>query len=256
MTHRLLYNPHFHTSQIFLGMVRALRHPASRSPALGIRPPALSDLPHPVFTPAASEIEAGRQLIRDLTRSRRTPPLVLVNANCSDILPLRRWAPENYVALARRLLDAYPGIVVAFTGAPDEAPHVERLLARVDSRRTICLAGRTTLRELLVLYGLSELLITNDSGPAHFATLTPIDVITLFGPETPRLFGSTSPRSHLISAGVFCSPCVSAYSNRFSRCTNNLCMQMISVDEVFAKAREILDRRVGSEVGARAVRSR
>ena len=39
-----------------------------------------------------------------------------------------------------------------------------------------------------MLYTLSELLITNDSGPAHFASMTPITVITLFGPETPLLF--------------------------------------------------------------------
>jgi ADP-heptose:LPS heptosyltransferase len=77
-------------------------------------------------------------------------------------------------------------------------------------------------------------LVTNDSGPAHFATLTPIDVVTLFGPETPALFAARTPRNHVLWAGIACSPCVSAFNNRLSRCRNNLCMQRISVDQVFA----------------------
>ena len=42
--------------------------------------------------------------------------------------------------------------------------------------------------DLLVLYMRREILVTNDSGPAHFASLTPIHVASLFGPETPALF--------------------------------------------------------------------
>jgi ADP-heptose:LPS heptosyltransferase len=31
-----------------------------------------------------------------------------------------------------------------------------------------------TLRDLLVLYTLADVLVTNDSGPGHFSSLTPI----------------------------------------------------------------------------------
>jgi ADP-heptose:LPS heptosyltransferase len=95
-----------------------------------------------------------------------------------------------------------------------------------------------------MVYSESQVLVTNDSGPAHFATLTPIDVITLFGPETPKLFGAPSTRSHVIWAETVCSPCVNAYNNRLLTCRNNLCMQRISVDQVFEKTCEVFDRRV------------
>ncbi len=97
------------------------------------------------------------------------------------------------------------------------------------------MAGKTTLRQLLVLYCLADVLVTNDSGPAHFATLTPIRTITLFGPETPALFGARTPRTNIIWKGLPCSPCVSAYNNRMSACPDNICMQRITVDEVFDK---------------------
>jgi len=87
-----------------------------------------------------------------------------------------------------------------------------------------------------VLYTLSELLITNDSGPAHFASMTPVTVITLFGPETPLLFRALTPRAIPIWMEVPCSPCVNAYNNRQSPCRDNICMKTITVDRVFETA--------------------
>jgi len=117
--------------------------------------------------------------------------LILLNANASDLLPLRKWPEENYAALARRLLEGFADLTVAFTGSMEEAtgrrPGTER-----GSTRCLCLAGRTTLRQLVIAYGLAEVLVTNDSGPAHFAALTEIDVVALFGPETPLLFSPSA----------------------------------------------------------------
>jgi ADP-heptose:LPS heptosyltransferase len=170
----------------------------------------------------------------------RYSPLVLLNANASDLLPLRRWPGQRYVDLARRLLDRAPEVHIAFTGAPGEAAEAESLVGEVGSERCFSLAGKTTLRDLLVLYCLADLLVTNDSGPAHFATLTPIRVITLFGPETPALFGARSSRTLIVWKNLACSPCVNAYNNRLSTCRDNRCMQEITVDEVFALACRVL----------------
>jgi ADP-heptose:LPS heptosyltransferase len=169
--------------------------------------------------------------------------LILLNPNCSDILPLRRWPTSNYVQLAQRLIARYPDVHIAVTGAPGERVTAEAFVREVGSERCFSLAGQTTLRQVLVLYCMAQVLVTNDSGPAHFATLTPIDVVTLFGPETPALFAARSPRNHVFWAGLACSPCVSALNQRVSSCRNNLCMQAIEVDAVFAKVCEIYERR-------------
>jgi ADP-heptose:LPS heptosyltransferase len=152
--------------------------------------------------------------------------------------------------VSRRLLERYPEVAIAFTGAPSEREPVERLVREIGSARICSMAGRTTLRELLVLYCLAEVMVTNDSGPAHFASLTPMDVVTLFGPETPAVFGVRSPRSHILWANLVCSPCVNAYNNRLSGCTNNFCMQNITVEQVFDKVCEVYERRrEGMEIG-------
>ena len=88
-------------------------------------------------------------------------------------------------------------MVIGLTGAPCEAA-VAGLARQVADERCVSLAGQTALRQLLTLDHLADVLVTNDSGPAHFATLTPVDVVVLFGPETPQLFAAPSPRTHAL----------------------------------------------------------
>jgi ADP-heptose:LPS heptosyltransferase len=273
MTHRMLYNPHLHTSETFLSLVRALDVAPAQFPTFGFRPPP--PLPLPGFLPAPAECEEVCALLRRSSAEggQARPPfdsaqglrevalhpvaassaaapvrLVLLNANCSDLLPLRKWPDGNYVALAQRLVASHPDLTVVFTGSADEMARVRQLAAAVGSPRAVSLAGQTTLRQLLVLYCRAEILITNDSGPAHFAALTPIDVIALFGPETPLLFAAHGPRSHPVWAGIACSPCVNAFNSRQSACRNNACMQQISVTQVG----ELADRILAARALARA----
>jgi len=241
MTHRLLFNPHLHASQMFEVMVEALQCDPATLPTFDFKPSA--DQPSPVFVPQSCELEEVDRLLRTEDPRIASGRLVLLNSNASDLLPLRRWAPGNYVELAHRLLEQYSDVFVGLTGAPEEAGATARLAQEIGSDRCVSLAGKVTLRQLFVLYCRSELLVTNDSGPAHFASMTPIHVITLFGPETPALFAARTPRNTAIWAGIACSPCVSAQNNRRSPCRRNVCMERITVEEVFKEASHALDSR-------------
>jgi ADP-heptose:LPS heptosyltransferase len=239
MTHRLLYNPHLHTSQMFEAMVEALTRDPAVLPTLDFTPPVNQPLAR--FRPSLSDVAEINTLLQRENPRIGSAPLILLNPNASDLLPLRRWPPLRYVELARRLLERYPELFIGFTGAPAEAAPNNQLADEVGSSRVIPLAGKTTLRQVLVLYTRSEILVTNDSGPAHFASMTPIRVVTLFGPETPALFAVRSPNATALWAGIACSPCVSAYNNRQTVCRNNLCMQAITVDNVFENVTRIYD---------------
>jgi ADP-heptose:LPS heptosyltransferase len=239
MTHRLLYNPHLHTSQMFEAMVEALTRDPAVLPTFDFKPSA--DQPLARFRPSLSEVAEINALLQHENPGLGSAPLILLNPNASDLLPLRRWPSLRYVELARRLLERYPDLFIGFTGAPREATSNNQLADEVGSSRVITLAGKTTLRQVLALYTRSEILVTNDSGPAHFASMTPIRVVALFGPETPALFAARSPNSTALWAGIACSPCVNAYNNRQSVCRNNLCMQAITVDDVFKEVTRIYD---------------
>jgi ADP-heptose:LPS heptosyltransferase len=242
MTHRLSFNPFLHASQIFHLLVEAIGCPPERLPACDVESP--NELVLPQITPAEQDQAAVEGLLRDSLGGVTVPPLVLLNANCGDLLPLRRWAPERYVELARRLLDRYPELAIVFTGAPDEAVEAAALVDEIASDRCVSLAGRTSLPQLFALYSLAELMVTNDSGPGHYSTVTSIDVISLFGPETPAVFGPRTPRSHVLWSGIACSPCVNAFNDRQSACTDNVCMAKISVEEVFELACRVYEARI------------
>lgn len=229
LTHRLLYNPHLHTSAMFQVLVESLACDPARLPTLDFLPPSSEKAAYS-FVARPDEIAGVRALLP------AGQPLLLLNPNAGDLLPLRQWPNIRYVELARRLLAEFPEVCIGFTGAPSEAQEIERLVREVDSASCFSLAGKTTLRQLMVLYTLAEILVTNDSGPAHFASLTPIHVITLFGPETPALFAARTPRNVAIWRGLACSPCVNAYNNRQSPCRDNVCMQQITVEQVFSEA--------------------
>jgi ADP-heptose:LPS heptosyltransferase len=241
MTHRHGLNPFLHAGEMFQSLVESLRHPADRFPAFELRPPA--DEPLPQLVPDEQEQEQVREIVRASLGVQTDPPLILLNANCGDLLPIRRWQTARYVELANRLLERYSEVCIGLTGAPDEAAQAQVLADEIGSPRCASFAGTTTLRQLLVLYGLSELMVTNDSGPAHYATLTSMDVVTLFGPETPAVFGARTPRSHILWSGLVCSPCVNAFNDRQSACTRNLCMEAITVDEVFDTVCRVYEQR-------------
>ena len=242
MTHRLQYNPYLHWSVASGLLVETLEHdpgdvPMVKIPLREIHPPV------PTFLPTYGEKERLRELVAGQSPGRPVKRIVLLNPNASDMLPIRKWPNPRFVELGRRLLDEHEDVTLVITGAPDEQDAADEMRDAIGDPRAISLAGKTTLRELVVLYTLSEVLVTNDSGPAHFASMTDVDIVVLFGPETPKLFGPLGNHVHIVSQKFACSPCISAFNHRFSPCTNNLCVQTITADQVYDVVRVCLASR-------------
>jgi ADP-heptose:LPS heptosyltransferase len=242
MTHRVHYNPYLHTAKAYHLLVEALDAspedlPLVKVPVGGYKETA------PTFVPGQEETARVRGILSQAFPQPVEGPIVLLNPNASDMLPLRKWDTRNFIRLGQRILQEIPKSVVIITGAPSERESAEMVCREIRSSRAICLAGKTTLRELLVLYTLADILVTNDSGPGHFASMTDISSIVMYGPETPRLFGAIGGRSHILYARLACSPCVNVLNHRFSPCRNNVCMQSISVEQVYEAVRHCLEPR-------------
>jgi ADP-heptose:LPS heptosyltransferase len=244
LTHRVQHNPYLHTAAAYYALVEALAAPAGQVPLLKELLPALDGSP-PLFRPSEEERGRIRGLLEEITGGAVRAPIVLLNPNASDLLPLRKWPTERFVDLGRRVLAEHPAATVVITGAPLEQDAAASVARSLESSRAISVAGRTSLRDLMVLYTIADVLVTNDSGPGHFASMTEIDTVVLFGPETPALYGPLGKNSHVIWTGLACSPCINPFNHRISPCTDNVCMQSISVDQVAAKLTELLEKRAG-----------
>jgi lipopolysaccharide heptosyltransferase II len=236
-THRLVYSPHRHAAQGYMALVRAAGEDDDTTEPRVKRSIEAMPTERLRVTPDEAEKRTLREKLRRFLPSLRDGHrLVILNANASDLIAQRRWPVENYAELARRLLED-PEIVIVLTGTADEYAGIDRLARRIDGERIINLAGATTLRELITLYDQAAVLVTNDSGPAHFASVTDLPTVALFGPETPRIFGPLGPAQEAIYLDYACSPCVSVYNQKRSPCTDNRCMKDIGVDRVLAAAK-------------------
>jgi len=238
LTHRVAYNPHLHIAKNFIALVEAL---AAAAPTVPYSKTVISDdllnvaLPPPSAQARERMLERIRALVPfDPARHR----LVLINPNASELLPHRRWMPERYAELIGRILAAHADVLVLITGAPEERAKAEEL-ARINGPRSVSFAGHSSLADLPALYAQATLMVSNDSGPAHFSAAAGLPTIVLFGPETPKLYQPLG-KSHAIYAGLACSPCVSAHNHRKTACTDNVCMRAIAVDEVYAAVDEVL----------------
>ena len=232
-THRVLYNPYYHMSQNFMALVYSLIDGARDEPLLKRRINR-SEIEHASVTSTDEEKETLRNRLQeinhDLTESIR---LVLLNPGASELLPVREWPLEYYQKLAAEICSSELAAVVII-GVERDKSQAQAICDFVQDGRCIDFTGRTAnLRELVTLYNISDLLVTNDSGPAHFAGLSNIRIIALFGPETPRLYAPLSDNCEALHADLACSPCVSAYNHRKTTCQNNECLQAITVEQVY-----------------------
>jgi ADP-heptose:LPS heptosyltransferase len=247
LTHRVLYNPHHHIAKNFIALADAL---LCGTPTVPYTKTLIGDdeLTIALAPPSAAAREAMLARIRALS-PRAIGRLIIVNPNAGDLVPQRRWMPERFAELIRRMLAAYDDATILITGSRSERAAAEKLAERCGSDRCIVFAGHTAFAELPTLYSLAAAMITNDSGPAHFAAAAGLPTIVLFGPETPRLYqplGTSIP----IYSGLACSPCVTAANHRRTPCRDNVCMQVLSVDQVFNAVATVLE----SSTGARGQR--
>lgn len=166
--------------------------------------------------------------------------LILLNPNAGDLLPQRRWPAERYVRLAQGLLQRYPDACVAFIGAPADGLAVGAMVSAVASPRCTSLAGAVAVGDLPALFARSCLLVSNDSGPAHIASLTQTPTLVLFGPETPRLYLPLG-QARALYAALPCSPCIRPANQRRSSCRDNQCMQAIQVEAVLEEIAAMLE---------------
>jgi ADP-heptose:LPS heptosyltransferase len=244
LTHRVLYSPTVHTSIAFMALIRTLFENPDDEPHYRGRIEA-ADLILPKYAPSPSDVKSVRNKleaagIQDGGRQN----IILINPNSSDIFPLRKWPLDYFARLSERLLKELPSVWLLITGVASEQKDARYITERVTSPRCIDFTGKTNFRELLALYSIATMMVTNDSGPAHFASLLQLPTLVLFGPETPRLYSPMGDKHKDIYAEFACSPCVSVYNGKKSPCQENRCLKTITVDQVFEEVLTCFANRV------------
>ena len=167
---------------------------------------------------------------------------------CSS-LKIRSWGIEKFALLCKNLIsEKYCQIIISCS--PKELGSITPIKNLVPEA---CVFSGS-LRELLGLINESDLFIGNDSGPSQFSAALNTPTITLNGPSTSSLFRDPDlfqGQHYTFNKEVYCrdlfhSQCMSKTDpvTNHPVCDEMICLDF-SVEEVTAKARELLNKSAG-----------
>jgi ADP-heptose:LPS heptosyltransferase len=221
-TTRIAYTDSEHTVDVF----RRLTAPFGVG---GPRPTAWR-LPVP---PDAREAARARLAAADPAPAAQRVVVHIGTGPNYDKIAVKRWDVERFAALADRLIERH-GVSVVFTGQGAE----ERALVaavRAHMRHPAGdLCDQLDVPALTATIADAALVVANDTSVIHLAGILGTPVVALFGPTAPALYGPRGPRDLVFYRQPYCSPCISNYNLKLSRCTDPVCMRSITVDEVAA----------------------
>jgi ADP-heptose:LPS heptosyltransferase len=221
------FNPHQHLQKIYFAFAGKL----------GIQPKA--DFFKNQLPPSNSFGTEGWQQRLGI---REDIPFILINPNASEASTARRWKMDNYAYLIRSLARDFPHLQLILSGSPSEKEYVDSLYVQVADLgdNILNLGGKTSLEELFTLCENTKLMITNDTGPMHIASLYNTDLVAIFGPETPVLYGPINKNALVFyDYDLYCSPCLNIYDAKQSLhteiCEEISCLDQIDPVEVYKK---------------------
>jgi lipopolysaccharide heptosyltransferase II len=222
-----------HESFYYLNIVSELGHAIGRSSPVMESGPVF-DLPV-----SMNRRESARHMLAQSGARAGQPVAILCPGSVNS--RAKRWPAERYAELADRFSEA--GLDVALVGSPGEI-NVSKEVGGRASHKPIMLTGKTTVGDIVALISIADLVVTNDTGPAHIAAALGTPTLVIFGPTNPLTTYPLSPHAELIRQPPDCAPCM------LRDCPiDHRCMTAISVDEVFRRAIAINERKSAQLIG-------
>jgi heptosyltransferase I len=126
----------------------------------------------------------------------------------------KRWPVEHFEQLSRLLRDR--GLKVVVVGHTDAEPLALAINPDLN------LVKQTTLKQLVEVIALAEVVVANDSGPMHIASALGTPLVVPFGPTDPVLTGPYQRSDSVLRFPIQCSPCLSR------QCSHMTCMHRIT----------------------------
>ena len=146
----------------------------------------------------------------------------------------KRWPAERFAKLGDELIDQ--GKQVLLIGSKDEEDVTSAVTSRMRNSPVV-LTGKTTLDQLIGILSISNLVVTNDTGPAHIAASLGRPTLVIFGPTNPLTTRPFSSQAEILRHPPDCAPCM------LRDCPiDHRCMTAITVEEVLEQSLALLKR--------------
>ena len=177
--------------------------------------------------------------IQDISDSTKGVPLASDRVKLglcpgAEYGPAKRWLPERFAEVAVAVAAQSP-VQWILVGTPNDAA-VGQTIAQALRDSCVNRIGQTTLDQLINELRGCRLVLTNDTGTMHLASLLGVPTVAIFGSTEPRLTGPLGDRHIVLRHQVECSPCF------LRKCPIDFrCMKAVSVREVTEAVLSILE---------------
>ncbi|HEX7159380.1 MAG TPA: glycosyltransferase family 9 protein [Edaphobacter sp.] len=151
------------------------------------------------------------------------------------------WGRENWRALLRCVAGSYPGHALALAGAAEEAEASEFAAdgwREAGGGPVINLCGKLTPRESAAAFAHARAFVGHDSGPMHLAAAVQTPCVAIFAARNkPRVWFPYGRQHRVVYHKTECWGC------GLETCVveRKRCLTSITVDEVMAEIRAVLD---------------
>ncbi len=145
----------------------------------------------------------------------------------------KRWQTGSFAELNDQIQSELNAGVVLI-GSKDELDVSNEVAAKSNIKPSI-LTGKTDLAEATAILSVCDLVISNDTGPAHIAAALGTKTLAIFGPTNPLTTRPFPENAEIIYKKVECSPCMLRVCP-----IDHRCMTRISVEEIFIRAQILL----------------
>jgi heptosyltransferase-2 len=216
-----------HESFYYLNIISELERMLFRSDRIASAEPRFD------LSVSENRREAARQFLIDNGSSVDKPLAILCPGSVNS--RAKRWPAERYAELSDRLIEA--GMNVALIGSPGEV-EVSKQVVSQTKHQPILLTGKTSVAEAVALISIADVLVTNDTGPAHIGAALGTPTLVIFGPTNPLTTYPFSAHAQMICEPPDCAPCM------LRDCPiDHRCMTAISAERVFREAIMVIERR-------------
>ncbi len=189
------------------------------------------------------ELES-RRLASSLEERRRNrkklpgePPKLRVGIASDAGHPEKAWGLARFKELAGKLMALYPHFEVVW--------FAKDLVELSIDGPIVNLTGRLSVAQVADEVRQLDIMICNDSGLLHLAEYFEVPVVAIFGPTHTKLgFGPRLDESIVVDSSLWCRPCSKFGNKCFRPFRKQLCLSLVTVDDVLAAFKIVSSRLV------------
>lgn len=203
----------------------------------------LDELSLPKYKSDSIVKETVKEKIKSKFPEFKNEKIIVVCPAVGNNLMIRNYPKENFVRIVNYLVKRKNHLIVLI-GTQIDWPIAEYIRLNTKDKKCINFCGKTNLTEVFELINMADLLISNDNGPIHFASITQTKTLAIFSTDSPFIYGPLGKNCMILYDFFQCSPCISAFNHKSTKCKKNLCLQSLAPEKVFKATDLVFDGKI------------